>query len=113
MSRRGVAGRGDERLIRAQCAVVGKRGVSAPRGWAGENERHALVGRAQSGVHGPPGLGYGGWWGRIGTGDGQRREVRANCVDVARCSDVRWTPAMCGDVGTNVAMSGVKRRLPS
>jgi hypothetical protein len=51
------------RLGRLPCSrnarPVGKRGVSAPRGWAGENGKQALVGRAQSKA--TPAPSHGGW----------------------------------------------------
>ena len=44
------------------------------------------------------------FWSGVSFEDGQGREARANCVDGARCSDVRWTLVICEDVGTNVAL---------
>jgi hypothetical protein len=38
------------------------------------------------------------------------REARANCIDGAGCSDVRWTAVICEYVGTNVALYRVRGR---
>ena len=37
--------------------------------------------------------------------DGRRREARANCVDGARYSDVRWTPVICEYMAGGPALS--------